>query len=100
MLGKRIVFAGGGHAHLYSLARTQELVGRGFDVTLVDRSPYLYYSGMATGVISGAYAPDEHRIEVRRLVEEGGGRFVEGRIVEIRAKNSEFVLADGRNIPY
>ena len=42
MLEKRIVFAGGGHAHLYSLARTQELVRRGFDVTLVDRSAYLY----------------------------------------------------------
>ncbi len=100
MLGKRIVFAGGGHAHLYSLARAKELVRRGFDVTLVDRSPYLYYSGMATGVISGAYAPDEHRIDVRRLVEEGGGRFVEGRITEIRAENREFVLENGRTVPY
>jgi len=97
---KHIVLAGGGHAHLYSLARTKELVRRGFDVTLVDHSPHLYYSGMATGVISGVYAPDDHRIDTRRLVEEGGGRFVEGRIVEIRAKNREFVLADGRNIPY
>ncbi|MDQ3302782.1 MAG: FAD-dependent oxidoreductase [Actinomycetota bacterium] len=100
MRGKRIVLAGGGHAHLYSLARTKELIQRGFDLTLVDRSPYLYYSGMATGVISGVYAPDEHRIDIRRLVEEGGGRFVEGRITEIRTENREFVLENGRTVPY
>ncbi|MDP8951182.1 MAG: FAD-dependent oxidoreductase, partial [Actinomycetota bacterium] len=100
MPGKRIVLAGGGHAHLYSLARAKELVRWGFDVTLVDRSPYLYYSGMATGVISGAYAPDEHRIDIRRLVEEGGGRFVEGRITEIRAETREFVLENGQAVPY
>jgi NADH dehydrogenase FAD-containing subunit len=97
---KRMVFAGGGHAHLYSLARTGELVRRGFDVTLVDRSPYLYYSGMATGVISGIYAPNEHRIDLRRLVEEGGGEFVEGRITEIRAKDEALVLENGEEIRY
>ena len=96
----RIVFAGGGHAHLYSLARTGELVRRGFDVTLVDASPYLYYSGMATGVISGAYAPDEHRIDVRRLVEGGGGAFVEGRVKEIRTRDRTFVLESGEAVPY
>ncbi len=100
MLEKRIVLAGGGHAHLYSLARVGELTRRGFDVTLVDRSPYLYYSGMATGVISGAYAPDEHRIDTRRLVEEGGGRFIEGHITQVRTENREFVLENGQTIPY
>ncbi len=94
------MLAGGGHAHLYSLARVGELVRRGFDVTLVDRSPHLYYSGMATGVISGAYAPDEHRIDVRRLVEEGGGAFVEGRVTKIRSEDREFVLEAGDTVPY
>ncbi len=97
---ERIVLAGGGHAHLYSLVRVGELVRRGFDVTVVDRSPHLYYSGMATGVISGAYRPDEHRIDVRRLVEGGGGTFVEGRITGIRSENREFVLETGDGVPY
>ncbi len=98
--GKRIVLAGGGHAHLYTLIRAKELIRQGFDVTLVDRSPYLYYSGMATGVISGAYAPDKYRIDIRRLVEEGGGTFIEDRITEIRAQNREFVLEAGQTVPY
>ncbi len=97
---KRIVFAGGGHAHLYSLARVGELVRRGFDVTLVDRSPYLYYSGMATGVISGAYAPDKHRIDLRRLVAQGGGECVEDRVTEIRTDDRELILATGGTLPY
>ena len=97
---KRIVFAGGGHAHLYSLARVGELVRRGFDVTLVDPSPHLYYSGMATGVISGAHVPEEHRIDIRRLVEGGGGTFVEGRVTEIRVEDREFVLETGVTVPY
>lgn len=97
---KRLVFAGGGHAHLYSLARTGELVRRGFEVVLVDPSPHLYYSGMATGVISGAYAPDEPRIGVRRLVEAGGGKFIQGRVEVIRTGNRELVLDTGETVPY
>ncbi len=96
----KIVFAGGGHAHLHSLIRTKELVRRGFEVTLINPSPHLYYSGMATGVISGVYDPDEHRMDVRRLVQGGGGTFVEGRIEEIRAQDRQFVLQDGDEIPY
>lgn len=97
--GRRIIFTGGGHAHLYSLSRVKELVRQGFDVTLVDCSPHLYYSGMATGIISGSYAPDEHRIDIRRLVEEGGDTFVESRINGIRAEDRELILDNSRTIP-
>ena len=95
-----IVLAGGGHAHLYSLLRTKKLVRRGFRVTLIDPSPYLYYSGMATSMISGAYAPGENRMEVRRLVEEGGGSFIEGRVKEIYAESRELLLETGDSVPY
>ena len=95
-----LVFAGGGHAHLYSLLRAKDLVRRGFKVTLVDPSPYLYYSGMATGVISGAYTPGDNRIDVRRLVERGGGSFVGGRIERILTESRELVLETGNTVPY
>lgn len=93
-----IAFAGGGHAHLYSLRRAAELTARGFDVVLVNPSPYLYYSGMATGVVSGLYDPEETRIDVRRLVESGGGRFVEGRVTGV--SSGELSLAGGDSIPF
>lgn len=95
-----VVFAGGGHAHLYSLLRTAKLVGWGFDVVLVNPSRYLYYSGMATGVISRTYTTEEDRIDVRRLVERGGGRFVEGRVQKVLSKDRQLLLESGECIPY
>lgn len=96
--GPTIAFAGGGHAHLYSLRRTGELTARGFDVVLVSPSPYLYYSGMATGVISGLYDPSETRVDVRNLVESGGGRFVEGRVE--RVLDGELSLEGGGTVAF
>lgn len=55
---------------------------------------------MATGVLSGRYAPREHRIGVRRLVESGGGRFVEGSIEHVLPKERVLLLEDGRAVPY
>ena len=95
-----IVLAGGGHAHLYALRRVANLTRRGFSVTLIDPSPYLRYSGMGTGVVSGVYTPEEYRIDVRRLVETGGGSFVEGRIREVRSEDRALVLEDGSMVPY
>ncbi len=100
MTGSRIVLAGGGHAHVYPLSRTAELVSSGRGIVLVNPSPCLYYSGMATGVLSGAYAPDEHRIDVRRLVENGGGRFVEGTVEKVLPKERVLLLEDGRDVSY
>ena len=96
----RVVLAGGGHAHLYTLTRVRDLVRRGLGVTLVDASPHLHYSGMATGIISGLYAPHDNRLDVRRLVERGGGRFVRGRVAEVRAGDRELVLEGGERVPY
>jgi len=94
----RLVLAGGGHAHLYTLRRTPALVGGGFDVTLVNPSPYLWYSGMATGAISGDYPPEAHRLDVRTLVERGGGRFVEGRVE--RFGEGYLILEGGEGVPF
>ena len=95
-----IAFAGGGHAHLYSLLRTPQLTDEGYEVVLVNPSRYLYYSGMATGVISRTYTPEEDRVDVRHLVEGGGGRFVEGRVERVDPENRELILEDGRKVAY
>lgn len=95
-----VVFAGGGHAQLYSLRRTRELTKRGFDVVLVNPGRFLYYSGMAPGTLSWTYRPEEARIDVGYLVEKGGGRFVEDRVQEIRAKDGMILLEGGGSIRY
>ena len=97
---RRIVLAGGGHAHLHSLLRAAEFSARDCEVVLVNPSPDLYYSGMATGVISGFYTPEQDRIDVRRLVERAGGGFVEGRVSGFSTESCEVLLEDGGRIPY
>jgi NADH dehydrogenase FAD-containing subunit len=95
-----VVLVGGGHAHLHSLLHARSFAERGVRVVLVNPSPYLYYSGMATGVISGFYSPEEDRIDVRRLVERGGGRFVQERVVGARPEERTVVLESGESISY
>ena len=95
-----IALAGGGHANLYALRRTGELTSRGFDVVLIDPSEHLYYSGMATGVLSGSFVPGENRIGIRHLVERGGGRFVRGRVAEILHRDRLLLLEDGSTVGY
>ncbi|WP_166174836.1 NAD(P)/FAD-dependent oxidoreductase [Rubrobacter tropicus] len=95
-----IALAGGGHANLYTLRRTGELVGRGFDVVLIDPAEHLHYSGMETGVLSGSHEPGENRIDIRCLVERGGGRFVRGRVAEVLYRERALVLEDGLIVPY
>lgn len=97
---KTIVFAGGGHAHLYSLRNTRQLVEQGFDVVLVNPSRFLYYSGMAPGLLSRIYRPEEDRIDVKYLVEKGGGRFIKDWIEEIRHEEQEVVLGSGEAFHY
>ena len=85
---------------MYSLLRTRALIRQGFDVTLVNPGPYLYYSGMATGVVSGLYTSEQDRLNVRRLVEDGGGRFVEGRVEKIVPDAGELLLESGERVSY
>lgn len=97
---KTILFAGGGHAHLYSLRRTRELREAGFEVVLVNPSRFLYYSGMAPGLLSRIYRPEEDRIDVKYLVEKGGGTFVKDRIKKVHSEASLVELDSGRTLHF
>ena len=55
---------------------------------------------MATGLLSRTYRPEEARIDVGYLAERGGGRYVEGRVGEIRPAERTIVLAGGERLRY
>lgn len=118
---KRLVLAGGGHAHLFTLSRLGAFLGAGIDVVCVAPSPFLSYSGMGPGMLSGRYAPQELRFDVESMVknasggQEGrgpsrtsreGGRergqaaFVSGSVARIDGEAKTLVLSDGREIGY
>lgn len=118
---KRLVLAGGGHAHLFTLSRLGAFLGAGIDVVCVAPSPFLSYSGMGPGMLSGRYAPQELRFDVESMVknasggqegrgpsrtsreggkERGQAAFVSGSVARIDGEAKTLVLSDGREIGY
>lgn len=99
-MGKHLVLAGGGHAHMTLMLRLDEYVARGHRVTLVSPSPYHYYSGMGPGLLGGTYRPQQIRFHVRRMVEKRGATFVEDRVVRVEANRRRLLLASGETLDY
>jgi NADH dehydrogenase FAD-containing subunit len=96
---RRAVMLGAGHAHLFTLKRTAEFVGRGFELVLV--APEIFwYSGLATGVLAGIYPPELDQIDVGALVVKGGGRFIQARATAIDVAAQTVSLDNGSSLPY
>ena len=62
----KLVLVGAGHAHLHLLAQASALRAAGLDLILV-APPEFHYSGLATGVLSGALPSAAARIDVAAL---------------------------------
>lgn len=97
---KRLVLAGGGHAHMVTLANLHRIVAGGHDVTVIQPSAYHYYSGMGPGMLGGTYRAEEIRFATRRQVEKQGGTFVLGKVARIDAQARAVHLEGGDRIPY
>lgn len=95
----RIVLIGAGHGHL-EVARSASSIERiGASLTLIDPGVF-WYSGLATGMLAGMYAPAVDQLDPRALIEASGGQFVEGRVVSINRRDRVVELSDGRKIQY
>lgn len=99
-MGKHLVFIGGGHAHLTALVRLKEYIRRGHKVTLISPSPHQYYSGMAPGMLSGIYRPQEVRFHVRKLAEDRGAEFISDSVTALHPRERVLSLKSGGKIPY
>jgi NADH dehydrogenase FAD-containing subunit len=96
-LGGRILLLGAGHAHLLLLAGAAAL--RGHQLTVVAPGP-AWYSGLATGVLAGAHAPEDDQVDVAALASRCGARFVAGEAVALDRTARRVSLADGTALPY
>ena len=97
---KRLVLAGGGHAHMVVLANLRHIVDSGHVVTVIQPSAFHYYSGMGPGMLGGTYRPEEIRFATRRQVEKRGGTFLLGRVVRIDTQDQTVHLETGDEVPY
>lgn len=56
-MGRHLVLAGGGHAHLLSLANLRHFTEQGHRVPVIAPSETHWYSGMGPGLLGGLYTP-------------------------------------------
>ena len=94
-----VLLVGAGHAHLWVAAHARRLVRRGARVTLVAPGP-TWYSGMATGVLGGRYAPEADQIDPALAAERGGARFVAERVTSVDTDARVAHLGSGDRLPY
>ncbi|MEW6079893.1 MAG: FAD-dependent oxidoreductase [Thermodesulfobacteriota bacterium] len=99
-MGKHLVLAGGGHAHLMTLERLDEFVRRGHRVTVIGPAAYHYYSGMGPGMLAGVYTPEEIRFAIRRVTEKKGGTFLCDAVETIDPRGKTVRLTSGGQIAY
>lgn len=97
--GARAVLLGAGHAHLDAIRHARAFARRGFELIVVAPGPF-WYSGMATGMLGGQYAPEDDQIDVARLVERGGGRFVRDRVTDLDPQTRTVTLESGPPLRY
>lgn len=92
---RRLLLAGGGHAHLAVLQAFARERPPGLRATLVSPSPDTVYSGMVPGVIAGHYRAEEARIPLAPLAAAAGVDFVRGELVALDAGQRQATLGDG-----
>ncbi len=97
---KHLVLVGGGHAHLTTLAHLGSYVGRGHRATLISPCRYHYYSGMGPGMLSGFYEPRQIRFNIRRMVQERGGQFIEARVTAVDPVAQKLYLDNDTQVSY
>ena len=75
-LARDLVLVGGGHAHALALRMLAMRPVAGLQITLVSPTSHTPYSGMLPGLIAGHYRFEETHIDLSRLCQWAGVRFV------------------------
>ena len=99
-MGKHLVFIGAGHAHLTAITNLPRYIDSGGQVTVISSGAYHYYSGMGPGMLSGVYAPQEVRFNVKQLTESRGGRFIEDTVSSVDPEKRVISLKSGKTVDY
>lgn len=96
-----LVLIGGGHANLAVLADwIRRGVPKGARAALVTPQPFLTYSGMVPGVISGACRLEDGRVDLARLAARAGVELIAARCVAMDATAQRVMLDTGDEIAF
>lgn len=97
---RRVVLAGGGHAHLSVLTGWANHHGDRDQRWLVTSGPFTAYSGMLPGWLEGNYRARDLFIDLRPLAAQAGAKLVLADAVGLDAAKSRLTLSSGDELDY
>lgn len=97
---KRLILAGGGHAHVEVLRRFGTTPMQGVEIALVTPVADTPYSGMLPGLIAGHYTWRECHIDLAALARFAGARLFPTRVIAINPGDRQVMCADRRVLAY
>ena len=95
-----IVLVGGGHSHVEVVRRFGLAPESGLRLTMICTDALTPYSGMLPGYVAGHYAADDIHIDLARLADWAGVRFVRDEVVAIDRKGRTVRCASGLEMRY
>lgn len=99
-MSRRLVLAGGGHAHLAVLDQWSRCPPPGVETWLITAAPFTAYSGMIPGWMAGHYRSGQHLIDLRPLTEHAGMSLMIDTVCGLDANRSELTLASGKAVAF
>jgi selenide, water dikinase len=97
---KDLVLVGGGHSHVEVLRRFTMHTSPGTRITLVSEHATSAYSGMLPGHVAGHYEAEEIHIDLRRLANVAGARFIRARVSDLDPDGQTLKFEDRPPLAY
>ncbi len=97
---KDVVLLGGGHAHVIVIRMWAMKPLPGVRLTLVSQDALTPYSGMLPGLIAGHYTVAQSNIDLSRLCQWAGVRFIEQQALGVDVESNLILLAQRPGLEY
>jgi selenide, water dikinase len=99
-LSRDLVLVGGGHSHVLALRMLAMQAIEGLRITLVSPDCHTPYSGMLPGLIAGHYSFEQAHIDLARLCQWAGVRFIAAEVTALEPSARRLSLAGRPPIQY
>ena len=99
-LPRRLLLAGGGHAHLAVLEDWIRRPPTDWETSLISSDPVTAYSGMIPGWMAGHYEDNRHVIDLRPLAKRAGVKLVIDTICGLDADRGLVFLGSGKTLSF